>query len=78
VACVQETRWKGSGCRFIGCVGKTYSGVGRDEKTEGVGICAAQLRSIKLINRVTGLLSDGLENVFSVYVHFLHSSATVG
>jgi len=52
----------------------SYSGVGRDEKT-GVGICAAQLRSIKLINRVTGLLSDRLENVFSVYVHFLQSSA---
>ena len=25
VACVQETRWKGSGCRFFGAIGKTIS-----------------------------------------------------
>jgi len=24
VACVQETRWRGSGCRFFGAIGKRY------------------------------------------------------
>ena len=24
VACVQETRWTGSGCRFFGAIGKRY------------------------------------------------------
>jgi len=44
VACVQETRWRGSGCRFFGAVGKRYKlfWMGSKAKTDGVGIFLAQ------------------------------------
>ena len=40
VACVQETRWRGSGCRFFGAIGKRYKLflMGNEAKTDGVGI----------------------------------------
>ena len=36
VACVQETRWRGSGCRFFGAIGKRYKlfWMGSKAKTE--------------------------------------------
>ena len=39
VACIQETRWKGSGCRLFGARGKRYKlfWMGGKEKTDGVG-----------------------------------------
>ena len=38
VACVQETRWRGSGCRFFGAIGKRYKQfwMGSKAKTDGV------------------------------------------
>jgi len=43
VACVQETRWRGSGCRFFGAIGKRYKlfWIGSKAKTDGVGIFVA-------------------------------------
>ena len=41
VACAQETRWRGSGCRFFGAaIGKRYKlfWMGSKAKTDGVGI----------------------------------------
>ena len=39
VACVQETRWRGSGCRFFGAIGKRYKlfWMGSKAKTGGMG-----------------------------------------
>jgi len=44
VACVQETRWRGSGCRFFGAVGKRYKlfWMGSKAKTDGVGTFVAE------------------------------------
>ena len=43
VACVQETRWRGSGCRFFGAIGKRYKlfWMGNKAKTDGVRIFVA-------------------------------------
>jgi len=40
VACIQETRWNGSGCRLFGARGKRCKLIwmGGKEKTDGVGI----------------------------------------
>jgi len=40
VACVQETRWRGSGCRFFGAIGKRYKlfWTGSKARTDSVGI----------------------------------------
>ena len=44
VACVQETRWRGSGFRFFGAIGKRYKlfWTGSKAKTDGVGIFVAE------------------------------------
>ena len=44
VACVQETRWRGSGCRFSGAIGRRYKlfWVGSKAKFDGVGIFVAE------------------------------------
>jgi len=44
VACVQETRWRGLGCRFFGAIGKRYKlfWMGSKAKTDGVEIFAAE------------------------------------
>jgi len=44
VACVQEVRWRGSGCRLFGAIGKRYNlfWMGSKAKTDGVGIFVAQ------------------------------------
>jgi len=43
VACVQVIRWRGSGCRFFGAIGKMYElfWMGSKAKTHGVGIFVA-------------------------------------
>jgi len=40
VACIQETRWKGSGCKFYGAKGQRYKlfRMGGEERSDGVGI----------------------------------------
>ena len=44
VSCVQETRWRGSGCRFFGAIGKRHKlfWMGNEAKTDGVGIFVAE------------------------------------
>ena len=44
VACIQETRWKGSGCKFYGAKGQRYKlfWMGGKEKQDGVGIFVAE------------------------------------
>ena len=44
VACVQETRWGGSGCRLFGAIGKRYKlfWMGSMTKSDGVGIFVAE------------------------------------
>jgi len=44
VACIQETRWKGSGCKFYGAKGKRYKMflMGGEERSDNVGIFVAE------------------------------------
>jgi len=44
VACVQEVRWRGSGCRLFGAIGKRYKlfWMGSKAKTDGLGIFVAE------------------------------------
>ena len=44
VVCVQETRWRGSGCRFVGAIGKRYKlfWMGSKAKSDGVRISVAE------------------------------------
>ena len=44
VACVQETRWRGSGCMFFVAIRKRYKllWMGSKAKTDGVGIFVAE------------------------------------
>ena len=53
VACIQETRWKGSGCRLFGARGKRYKllWMTGKEKTDGVGIFVAE----KWVNSVVSV-----------------------
>ena len=41
---VQETRWRGSGCRFFGTIGKRYKLFWMESKakTDGIGIFVAE------------------------------------
>jgi len=45
VACVKETQWRGSGCRFFGAIGKRYKllWMGSKAKTDVVGIFVAEI-----------------------------------
>ena len=78
VACVQETRWRGSGCRFFGAIGKRYKlfWMGSKAKTDGIGIFVAEkwTDSVISVERhserllvLTVVLGDCLLNVFTVY-----------
>jgi len=44
VACIQETRWKGSGCKFYGAKGQRYKlfWMGCDKRSDGVEIFVAE------------------------------------
>ena len=76
---VQETRWRGSGCRFFGAIGKRYKlfWMGSKAKTDGVGIFVAEkwVDSVASVERHSeGALvlkmvdfGDCLLNVFTVY-----------
>ena len=73
VACVQEVRWRGSGCRLFGAIGKRYKlfWMGSKAMTDGVGIFVAE----KWVDSVDSeralvlkmVLGDCLLNVFTVY-----------
>ena len=78
VARVQETRWRGSGCRFFGAIGKRYKlfWTGSKAKTDGVEIFVAQkwVDSVVSVERhserllvLKMVLGDCLQNVFTVY-----------
>ena len=77
VACVQETRWRGSGCRFFGAIGKRYQLFWMESKakTDGVGIFVAEkwVDSVVTVERhskrvlvLKMVLGDCLLNVFTV------------
>jgi len=78
VACVQETRWRGSGCRLFGAIGKRYKlfWMGSKAKTDGVGIFIAEkwvdsVVSVERHNEKVSVLKtdlgDCVLNVFMVY-----------
>ena len=78
VACVQETRWRGSGCGLFCAIGKRYKlfWMGSKAKTDGVGIFVAQkwVDSVVSVERhservlvLKMVLGDCLLNVFTVY-----------
>ena len=78
VACVQETQWRGSGCRLFGAIGKRYKlfWMGSKAKNDGVKISVAQkwLDSVVSVERHSEtvlvlklVLHDCLLNVFMVY-----------
>jgi len=78
VVCVQEVRWRGSGCRLFGAIGKRYKlfWMGSKAKTDGVGIFVAEkwVDSVVSVERhsdrvlVLKMVSgDCLLNVFTVY-----------
>jgi len=52
VICVQETRWRGSGCRFFGAIGKMYKlfWMGSKAKSDGVLLCCREMgRQVLLV-----------------------------
>ena len=53
VACVQETRWRGSGCRFFGAIGKRYKlfWMVSNAKTDGVGIFVEEKWGVVSVER---------------------------
>ena len=78
LACVQETRWRGSSCRYFGATGKRYKlfWMGSEAKTDGVGIFVAEkwVDSVVSVERhseriliLKMVLGDRLLNVFTVY-----------
>jgi len=44
VACIQETQWKGSGCKFYGAKGQRYKlfWMGGEQRSDSEGIFVAQ------------------------------------
>ena len=78
LACVQETRWRGSSCTYFGATGKRYTlfWMGSEAKTDGVGIFVAEkwVDSVVSVERhserilvLKMVLDDRLLNVFTVY-----------
>jgi len=78
VVCVQETRWRGSGCRFFGAIGKRYKlfWIGSKAKSDSVGIFVAEKwidsavsveRHSERILVLKMVLGNCLLNVFMVY-----------
>jgi len=82
VACIQETRWKGSGCKFYGAKGKRYKlfWMRGEDTSDGVGIFVAEkwVDSVVSVERhnkrvliLKMVLDNGLLNVLMVYApHF--------
>jgi len=78
VACVQKTRWRCSGCRFFGAIGKRHKlfWMVSKAKTDGVGIFVAEkwVDSVVSVEKhservlvLKMVLGDCLLNVFTVY-----------
>ena len=71
LACIQETRWRGTGYRFYGEKGKRYElfWVGGRDRSDGVGIIVAEKRvdsvvSIKRPGERVLILNMVLDNGF--------------
>jgi len=82
VGCIQETRWRGSGCRFFGAQGKRYKlfWMGGKDRSDGVGMFVAEkwvdrmAKAKKHSERVLKLkmvLDNSLLNVLTVYAPHL-------
>ena len=78
VGCIQETRWKGSGCKFFGAQGKRYElfWMGGKDRSDGVGMFVVEkwvdsvVKVERLSERVLILkmfLDNSLMNVLTVY-----------
>ena len=74
VACVQETQWRGSGCRFFGAIGKRYKLFWMGSKAKTDGVAEKWVDSVISVEKHSGrvlvlktVLGDCLLNVFTVY-----------
>ena len=78
VECIQETRWKGSGCKFYGAKGKRHKlfWMVSEERSDGVRIFIAEKcvdsvvsveRHSKRVLILKMVLDNGLLNVLMVY-----------
>jgi len=78
VGCIQETRWRGSGCRFFGAQGKRYKlfWMGGKDRSDGVGMFVAEkwvdsvVKAERHSERVLVLkmvLDNSLINVLTMY-----------
>jgi len=76
VACIQETRWRGSGCRFFGVKGKRCKlfWIGVKERSDSVQIFVAEKWAESVSERhservliLKMVLDNGLLNVLTVY-----------
>jgi len=78
VACIQETRWKGGGCKFYGAKGKRHKlfWMGSEERSDGVGIFVAEkwVDSVVSVERHSKrvlifrmVLDNSLLNILTVY-----------
>jgi len=72
-ACIQETQWRGSGCRFLGAKGNRMGG---KDRSDGVGIFVPEKwvdsavsveRHSERVLILKTVLDNGLLNVLTVY-----------
>jgi len=81
-ACIQETQWKGNGCKFYGMKGQRYKllWMGCDERIESIGIFVAEKwvdsvvsveRNSKRVLILKMVLDIGLLNVLTLYIPHL-------
>ena len=82
VGCIQETRWRGSGCKFFGAQGKVYKlfRMGGEDRSDGVGMFVAEkcMDSVVKVERhservliLKMVLDNSLMNVLTVYAPHL-------
>jgi len=69
MACIQEIRWKGSGCEFYGAKGKRQKlfWMGSEERSDDVGIFVAVTRHSPRVLILKMVLDNGLLNVLTIY-----------
>ena len=84
VACIQETQWKGSGCRFSGAGGKRYKLflMGGKEISDGAGIFIAEkwvdyVVSIERHSERVMILKTVIQCVPKKWPHFYFSNNSV-
>ena len=74
MACIQETRWKGNGCKFYGAKGQIHKlfWMGAEERSDGVGIFVAEKWvAVLLVSKgvliLRMVLDSGLLSILTVY-----------